>query len=74
MLPENFNANINECIKDVANIGETIYQNICTGQITAVPWGTRDWFNAFVMPPLFLLVLALVTWFSFRVLGGPRRD
>lgn len=32
-----------ECIKEVRNIGHTIFHNICDGTTEMVPWGTLDW-------------------------------
>ena len=31
------------CLKSIHGFGVTTYQNICTGAITSVPWGTLDW-------------------------------
>lgn len=44
-METNINANINnaECIKSTNKIGETVYQNICNGQLNTVPWGAADW-------------------------------
>ena len=49
ILPSNTNLNIDsktleQCLKSITNFGNTVYQNICTGQVTSVAWGNADWF------------------------------
>ena len=31
------------CIHAITNWGATTYQNICSGTLTVVPWGTMDY-------------------------------
>ncbi len=52
---------LDACLKTIDNFGNTIYQNICTGQSWTVPTGSFDWFMFFVAL-LFggLLVLAIL--------------
>lgn len=39
---ESYSKNIEGCIKSTSNFTETIYTNICTGQISSVKNGTAD--------------------------------
>lgn len=40
----NIDANINQCIKVINNIGSDTYVNICTGaDPVVVPWGHATW-------------------------------
>ena len=63
--------NLNEvgCIKPIANIGSTIYRNICTGVDVTTPWGTLDWVGAGLLTTMALVLLALVglvAWVIFN--------
>ena len=52
MIPENMTLNQNQiadCLKPISNIGHTIYQNVCNGTSTQVPWGVGDWFLALLI-------------------------
>ena len=40
---DDLNFNFAECVKEVQNIGETAYTNICNGATTVVPWGTVNY-------------------------------
>ncbi len=45
---ENINLNLESktleaCIKQTYDIGANVYTNICTGQVSEVPWGSMDW-------------------------------
>ena len=45
---ENINLNLESktleaCIKQTYDIGANVYTNICTGQVSEVPWGSLDW-------------------------------
>lgn len=65
MQPEtNVNANFNECIKSVSNIGSTTYMNICTGKNVDVPWGMAD----YVAPPVFFILMLIIAWFAYKLL------
>ncbi|MBU1092580.1 hypothetical protein KJ836_02845 [Patescibacteria group bacterium] len=37
------NLNQAECLKPINNFGNTVYQNVCDGTVTQVPWGSGDW-------------------------------
>ena len=43
MKNENINFNKSECIKEYDKLGTTIYQNVCTGEKTKLPWGIGGW-------------------------------
>lgn len=46
-----------ECYKQYDKLGETIYQNICNGEKTTVPWGLGGWTLSIF---LLLLILSLI--------------
>ena len=48
------------CIKEVRNIGHTIFHNICDGTTEMVPWGTLDWFVMIVIVPIAITMLVAV--------------
>lgn len=62
MNENTINLNSAECIKEVRNIGNTVYQNICDGTSSVVPWGSADWINGMIII-LFLAmgIIALVS-------------
>ena len=35
-----------ECIREIHSIGVTHVQNICSGKMVDVPWGSMDWLLA----------------------------
>jgi hypothetical protein len=37
------NLNSAQCIHSISHWGETAYQNICTGTLAHVPWGSGDY-------------------------------
>lgn len=37
---------LEQCLKSINNIGNTVYHNICTGEIYSIPWGGEAWFGA----------------------------
>jgi heme/copper-type cytochrome/quinol oxidase subunit 2 len=49
-----------ECIKEVRNIGHTIFHNICDGTTEMVPWGTLDWLVMIVIVPIAITVIAML--------------
>lgn len=59
MEKENINFNYNECIKSYDKFGETIYQNICNGEKTSVPWG----FSGYGLGIFFILIGILIISF-----------
>lgn len=55
--------NKTDCIISSANIGETIYHNLCTQSSTVVEWGTIDWIgfgSAVLLMSAFLLMLLIM--------------
>jgi hypothetical protein len=48
------------CIKEVRNIGHTIFHNICDGTTEMVPWGTLDWLVMIVIVPIAITVIAML--------------
>ena len=46
------------CLKQISNIGSTTYQNICTGELSVVMWGTTDW-AIITTSTLFVIMLSL---------------
>lgn len=44
------------CIKEVRNIGHTIFHNICDGTTEMVPWGTLDWLVMIVIVPIAIAI------------------
>lgn len=49
-----------ECIKDVNNIGNHVYHNICNGSTTVVGWGTTDWVCAVVLTAMVVLIIGMM--------------
>lgn len=47
------------CIKEVRNIGHTIFHNICDGTTEMVPWGTLDWLVMIVIVPIAIMLVAV---------------
>ena len=45
---------LSQCLKSTSNFGNTVYNNICTGESSVVNWGGVDW--AFC---IFLILLGL---------------
>ena len=64
-IPSNLNLNsqnIADCLKTVNNIGNTMYQNVCNGSQTTVPWGSADWALTCVLVAVSLGLVAAVIW------------
>ena len=40
---------LEQCLKSINNFGKTTYQNICTGQVTVVPWGALEWIVVLIL-------------------------
>lgn len=40
---QSFNLNQADCIKSWSDFGMEHYQNICSGKMWDVPWGSFDW-------------------------------
>lgn len=63
MEEKDINFKYNECIKSYDKWGETVYQNICTGQKTTMPWGVSGYGIAiflFTILAVFIAFLVLI--------------
>ena len=58
---------IPECLKAIHNVGSTVYQDICHGTLTSVPWGGIDWLVFVGLSLLALATLSVLAVFSFMV-------
>ena len=61
------NLNNAECIKGIVNIGNTQYQNICTGAISTVPWGVFDWVVGFF---IITVVISATVFIVFSIIAS----
>ena len=50
---------IPNCLKEIANIGSTTYQNVCDGTSVVVPWGTLNWVGMTVVATIGLIFLGI---------------
>ena len=58
------------CLREIHRWGETAYQNICSGIITVVPWGSMDYLLGTVVVG-FVSLLALTFIFAlFALMDG----
>lgn len=68
------NANVSNCLRTAVDIGFYRVHNVCTGEITAVPWGAVDWLGftlvAFISLAIIAGVLALFIAVARACLGG----
>lgn len=48
MKSKDINFNYSECYKNYDKLGTTVYQNICSGEKTQVPWGIGGWVFLFL--------------------------
>lgn len=53
-----------DCIKQVNNIGGTIYHNICNGTQQYVPWGSYDYLRI-ISGAIILIFLMIFIIFAF---------
>lgn len=61
--------NVNlECVKSINQIGQTIYQNICDGSVTAVPWGNLDYLGMIAISLFFIGVFVFIAIFLLALL------
>lgn len=58
----NLNQNVADCLKSISDIGKTVYQNVCNGTQSIVPWGTADWFMAICAAILAILLITMFSW------------
>lgn len=56
------NLNQAECLKPINNFGNTVYQNVCNGTYTQVPWGSGDWLTALLIVGIVLVVIIMFGW------------
>jgi len=50
-----------DCLKPIANVGETLYQNICTGLPGGtVLWGTIEWSGFVLISALLVLLFGVI--------------
>jgi hypothetical protein len=54
------NHNYAECLKSIGHFGYTQYQNICTGEMSSVPWGVLDYLGAGILASILLLALGVL--------------
>jgi hypothetical protein len=62
----NLNQNAADCIKAASKFGETIYTNICNGNVSHVAWGGVDWLAMIGISSFGLAFTALL--FSFAIM------
>ena len=70
---ENVNLNIDaktleQCLKSISNWGETIYQNICTGQSSSVTWGTMDFVGTTILTIFGVTFVLIFVVFLIKVI------
>ena len=53
------NLNAAQCITTQANIGSTVYHNICTGATQNVPWGSADWLVAAGLAAVVIFIVGM---------------
>lgn len=51
-----------DCVQSINNIGSTIYQNICNGELSVVPWGSGDWIGISLVALLTLTLFGLLIY------------
>lgn len=51
---------LSECYKEVANIGYSVWQNVCNGTSSVVPWGAATWITVSVAFILLAIPAVLV--------------
>lgn len=56
----NLNQNASDCIKSANKFGETVYTNICNGNVSHVMWGGADWALALFLIGLGTTVLLVL--------------
>jgi len=63
------NQNAAECIHSISNIGNTVYQNICSGASATVPWGVADWISAAFIGALMAMAACAIVVECIAVIG-----
>ena len=56
------NLNSAECITTQANIGSTVYHNICTGATQTVNWGSADWLAAAGLAAVVIFIIGMFAY------------
>lgn len=64
---QTFNLNQAECIKSWTDFGMDHYQNICSGKVWDVPWGSADWALALFVCGFGIFVLLMILGFIAAV-------
>jgi hypothetical protein len=69
----NLNQNIDQktleaCLKEVSNIGSTVYQNICTGTSSIVIWGGLDWVAGIILVLIGITVCGIIVTGLFKLI------
>lgn len=64
----NLNHNAAECIKSASKFGETIYTNICNGNVSHVVWGGVDWAGMLILMALGVGFLLMLLAFGFSII------
>ena len=55
----NVNLNQADCLRSVADFGQTTVHNICNGKLSVIPWGSVDWAVAFGLMAFFVVIVCL---------------
>jgi len=59
-----------ECMKEINQIGHTIWVNICTNTKVDVPWGVMDWLVMGVILPFIGLLIIYAIYLLIKELRG----
>ncbi|MCP3684604.1 MAG: hypothetical protein GY861_18205 [bacterium] len=59
--------NLEQCLKTIANFGGNTYQNICTGEMIKVPWGTLGWGLGIIMSGLLVLLIIFLVGIIIKI-------
>ena len=54
------NLELSQCVKEINNIGNTIYNNICTGATNQVDWGSAQWIGFWIISSLLAVMILLL--------------
>ncbi len=60
MSKTNIDLNQTSCLVHQQSIGERIVTNICSGEVTNIPWTAGDWLNAGALTGLSIILAAVV--------------
>lgn len=59
-MDSNVSVGLSECLKPIENVGGTVYQNVCDGTSTFVPWGFMVWLGVIAITIVFIIVVVAV--------------